>query len=205
MQRAPAGLAARSIVADRGEKLLTGFQRQFDRVRTFLPIMTQGCPHCGSGHVRRSRRNELERGLRPLHKAYRCRKCGARFWRIAPLTWGGLAVTVVFAVVAGVLWVQEPEVPDPETLAERLEAARERNGETEYAEAVKYLAGQTTPDDLARGLRLLQGAASYGHSPAQYRLGVMLRDGVGVAVDDERAVTWFRVAGDAGYPAAQLA
>lgn len=167
------------------------------------------CPRCGSERVRRSHRAGGERSVsrRPGQRAYRCRKCGARFWQVSATAWVSIGLAVAAVVVAAVAW----QLWDPfAELAERaedwdkIEQARKRDGVAEYAEALRYLNGEGVPRDLTHGVGLLERAAQDGHVPARRRLGLSLRDGIGVASDDERAVTWLRLAADAGYGPAQF-
>ncbi len=169
-------------------------------------VMMHVCPTCGSDRIRRSRRTELERGMRPLHHAYRCRKCGARFWQIASSTWIGIALLLAVVFLGGAWWLADSadDSEDPVAFAERLEVARQRNGGATYEEAIRHLDGKGVEQDLQQAVALLETAAQYGYAPAQHRLGLLLRDGVGVAADDERAMTWLRAAAEAGHAPAQL-
>ncbi len=55
------------------------------------------------------------------------------------------------------------------------------------------------PDSAAQ----LKQAADAGDAAAQYRLGLMYRDGVGVSKDSDQAKKWLRMAADAQLPEAQ--
>ena len=57
--------------------------------------------------------------------------------------------------------------------------------------------------DYAAALRLWRELAEKGDASAQSRLGVMYRDGRGVARDDQQAVEWFRKAAEQGNAFAQ--
>jgi len=52
--------------------------------------------------------------------------------------------------------------------------------------------------DYTAALRLLRPLAEHGDAPAQYNLGVMLRDGQGVPQDLAGAAMWFRKAAQQG-------
>jgi TPR repeat protein len=47
-------------------------------------------------------------------------------------------------------------------------------------------------------------AAEAGHAPAQYQMGVMLRDGEGVTPNEAAALRWFQQAAQNGYDKARL-
>ena len=57
--------------------------------------------------------------------------------------------------------------------------------------------------DYTTALRHWQPLADQGYAPAQYNLGVMYRNGYGVAKDDVEAVKWFRKAANQGNASAQ--
>ena len=48
-----------------------------------------------------------------------------------------------------------------------------------------------------------RGAAKSGYVLAQYNLGSMYQNGIGVAPDYEEAAKWYRLAAEAGYVLAQ--
>lgn len=54
-----------------------------------------------------------------------------------------------------------------------------------------------------RTLPEIQAAAEQGHPEAQYDLGIMYRDGHGVAKHEGQALRWFRAAAEQGYAPAQ--
>lgn len=76
---------------------------------------------------------------------------------------------------------------------------------------------QDTKEDLAaqaeafsqagndrEALPLFREAAEQGHPGAQYRLGLMYRQGDVIEHDDEKAMTWFRKAAEQGHAEAQF-
>jgi TPR repeat protein len=58
--------------------------------------------------------------------------------------------------------------------------------------------------DQARAAGWYRRAADLGLATAQHRLGVMYRDGRGVARDPRQALDWLRKASELGHPDAQL-
>ena len=54
-----------------------------------------------------------------------------------------------------------------------------------------------------KSFKWYQLAADQKHARAQYNLGVMYENGMGVAQSHEEAVKWFRLAADQGYATAQ--
>ena len=58
--------------------------------------------------------------------------------------------------------------------------------------------------DLAKAAKLWLGAADQGHAAAQTNLGLMYKNGRGVAQSDKEAVRWYRLAADQGYAVAQF-
>lgn len=61
---------------------------------------------------------------------------------------------------------------------------------------------RTNSAEAAKWYRL---AADQGNAEAQYNLGAMYENGLGVAKDSTEAATWYRKAADQGYAAAQTA
>jgi hypothetical protein len=61
----------------------------------------------------------------------------------------------------------------------------------------------TETEDYAAALALLRPLADQGNAEAQSALGFFYANGYGVALDDERAVFWYRRAGDQGDALAQ--
>ena len=57
--------------------------------------------------------------------------------------------------------------------------------------------------DFATALRLWKPLAEQGNSSAQYNLGIMYRNGKGVAQDYKTAVKWYTLAAEQGNAAAQ--
>ena len=58
--------------------------------------------------------------------------------------------------------------------------------------------GTYQPDDQAERVRWLRAAAEAGHSGAQYQLGLVIRNGEGIARDLKEAVHWLQAAAQAG-------
>ncbi|MDP7218168.1 MAG: sel1 repeat family protein, partial [Arenicellales bacterium] len=48
--------------------------------------------------------------------------------------------------------------------------------------------------DIGEALKWVEKAARQGLAVAQYTLGTFYQDGVGVSIDDDRALYWFRKA-----------
>jgi HEAT repeat protein len=57
---------------------------------------------------------------------------------------------------------------------------------------------------MAEGIPLVRDAAGRGSAPAQYQLGVMLAEGLGVAQDEAQAAAWVGKAAEQGYDRAQF-
>src|SRR5262249_23185932 len=97
-------------------------------------------------------------------------------------------------------------VPDCGTLPEgilRLNCRRARAGWTGdlVVLARAYMRGQGVPHDLAVAVRLLELAAARGHPQAQWELSILLRQGLGTARNEPRALELARAAADGGEAA----
>ena len=57
--------------------------------------------------------------------------------------------------------------------------------------------------DYVTALQEWRPLAEQGYAPAQYNLGVMYEDGLGVPQDYAEAVKWFRLSAEQGYTSAQ--
>lgn len=64
---------------------------------------------------------------------------------------------------------------------------------------------ERTPANLARAFQLFSGAAQKGDPQAAYYLGMMYRNGMGVARDMKAAVRWLQFAAGRQTPAAMFA
>ncbi|MDQ6618848.1 MAG: sel1 repeat family protein [Pseudomonadota bacterium] len=114
-----------------------------------------------------------------------------------------VGIPILLVAVAVLVWqVESGDEDELLDVAEKLEAARARDGIAEYAEGMRLLARPTT--DPQGAVRHLERSAHEGYAPAQYQLSVALRDGVGVVADQDRALIWLRLAAEAGEPRAQL-
>jgi len=63
-----------------------------------------------------------------------------------------------------------------------------------YALGLKYLNGKGVKKNNSKAKRLFEKAAKQGYPRAEYQLGVMFRDGIGVGRDKKAAIKWFRLA-----------
>lgn len=165
--------------------------------------MIHTCPQCGSQKVRHATNVE---GHHFLRTAFRCRRCNAQFLAIAGRTWFRIGAVGVVLAVAGFTWLVLWQIDRSEEnvdVAQKVAAARMRDGSEDYATAQKYLAGAGVPRDVKQGVLLLERSAQQGFVKAQYELAVALRDGTGLAADEQRALTWFRMAAEAGDARAQ--
>lgn len=112
--------------------------------------LTHACPRCGSENVRPSHRAEAARGLRRMWgRAYRCRKCGARFRELATTAWAviGAGALALLAMMTWGLW--HPLAPaDHADVDVQLERSRVRTGADDYAKAMRYLTGDGVPKDV---------------------------------------------------------
>ncbi|HEX4151111.1 MAG TPA: tetratricopeptide repeat protein, partial [Steroidobacteraceae bacterium] len=59
------------------------------------------------------------------------------------------------------------------------------------------------PLNYKSALRYYHLAANKGYAPAEYNLGAMYQNGLGVKRDDKQAFEWFRKAADQNYPEAE--
>lgn len=87
---------------------------------------------------------------------------------------------------------------------EKAAAQRHAEAETLLARLLLSAPRDSASYDPARGAALFERAAARGQSEAQYYLGLMLREGTGVAADPEAAFTWFLAAAEQQYVAAQF-
>jgi TPR repeat protein len=78
-------------------------------------------------------------------------------------------------------------------------AVAKNNPKAETLLGEMLLRGEGIPKDEARGVALLEKAARAGHSPAAFRIGMLLANGEsGVAKDPVRALSYFRAAAAGG-------
>ena len=75
--------------------------------------------------------------------------------------------------------------------------------QTAFADALDDAIAAYNRKDYAIALTQFQALAAQGDSTAQYDLGQMYVNGVGVKEDDAAAVAWFRKAAEKGLAAAQ--
>lgn len=66
-----------------------------------------------------------------------------------------------------------------------------------------YLEGHPRKD-LKAAANLMEKSANYGDSIAQYNLGILYRDGIGLESSLEKAIHWFELSAVQGFPQAQL-
>ena len=65
--------------------------------------------------------------------------------------------------------------------------------------AEMFLRGEGAPQDIEKGLQLLERAASWGHANAAYNLGALHRSGAyGVPKDPEKSKRYFQLAKELG-------
>ena len=151
-----------------------------------------------------SRHGEPRFPRRLLQSAYRCRECNGRFWAIPRRMRRKLsAAAVVLALVVGASL--------PLAIYDRLDrhskppvAARVPDGIEEYRVARRYVNGEGVPKSTTDAFIWLNRSAHQGYTPAQYELGMALRDGIGASADPQRAWTWLRLAAESGEPRAQF-
>ena len=81
---------------------------------------------------------------------------------------------------------------------------------TAYWKAVCWFEGYGCEKNQTKGwqiacelLSVVEGLAENDDSVAQFKLGAMYANGLGVEKDDELAVAWYRKAAEQGYPRAQ--
>jgi TPR repeat protein len=66
--------------------------------------------------------------------------------------------------------------------------------------AVQYVNGSIVERDLPRAAELFQHAAASGYDRAQFNLGLMYLNGLGVARCRDTAMHWLRQAAGQGHP-----
>ncbi|MGD8885865.1 MAG: tetratricopeptide repeat protein, partial [Gammaproteobacteria bacterium] len=74
-----------------------------------------------------------------------------------------------------------------------------------YVRASKFYRGDDIAQDSRKAARLFTRAAQLNHPDAQYELGLMYRDGIGVTPDRERAKYWLEQASNNDVTAAEIA
>ena len=192
------------------------------------------CPACKSESVRRSRRRPADGAFRAtFFKAYRCRECQNRFWKIAnaPLV-GAIAAasvlaTFVLGIAAGVL-LGGPAPGIQATTAELsssaagagggagdspaappggdlalLSAAEEGDAKAQYQLGVAYLRGEGTTSDLALAYKWIEKSALQGYVEAQFALGQMHQVGRGALQSFPLAFKWYEKAAQQDHAEAQ--
>jgi len=191
------------------------------------------CPACNSESVRRSRRRRSDGQLRAaFFKAYRCRKCRNRFWRLANApALGAIVATSVFAVfglgIAAGRLIGGPG-PDIETTAAdmsspagsaergsggsvappggdfgQLAAAEDGDAKAQYQVGVAYLRGEGTTPDLALAYKWIEKSALQGYAEAQFALGHMHQGGRGALQSFPLAFKWYEQAAQQDHAEAQ--
>ena len=191
------------------------------------------CPACKSESVRRSRRRPADGQFHTtFFKAYRCRKCRTRFWKLAnaPLV-GAIATASVFTtfvlgVAAGRL-LGGPEPGIEATTAELsasaatagrgagdspappggdfalLSAAEDGDAKAQYQVGVAYLKGEGVTPDLALAYKWIEKSALQGYAEAQFALGHMHQGGRGALQSFPLAFKWYEQAAQQDHADAQ--
>jgi len=191
------------------------------------------CPACKSESVRRSRRRPADGAFRAtFFKAYRCRKCQNRFWKIAnaPMV-GAIAAasvlaTFVLGIAAGLLLGGPAPGIEPMTAelsssaasAGRgagdspappggdlalLSAAEEGDAKAQYQLGVAYQRGEGTTSDLALAYKWIEKSALQGYAEAQFALGHMHQGGRGALQSFPLAFKWYEQAAQQDHAEAQ--
>ena len=78
------------------------------------------------------------------------------------------------------------------------------SGGSSYAENIEIGFEAYERGDFSNALRIFRLAAEQGDSKAQYNLGVMYTNGLGVLQDYREAVKWYRMGAEQEYQDAQL-
>lgn len=180
-------------------------------------MLTEKCPRCGSGNVRRSRKKSSDPNLKSLSlfsRFFRCRDCHSRFpardlqllqlWGLALFSLLLIAVTVTWAVRHQPV-TAEHEITEQAQPAESSEAdpAEQTIDEAEHnyrkgLELLRRSAQNGARSALPSAAEWLQHAAEDGHLRAQLMLGVLHENGIGVIQDYEQALDWYRLAAKQG-------
>jgi hypothetical protein len=74
-----------------------------------------------------------------------------------------------------------------------------------FIKAEDYYFGRGVEQNYAEAFRLYKQAAELGYAPAQNSLGRAYENGLGVAVDQDKAVYWYKAAAKQNHPDAQAA
>jgi TPR repeat protein len=62
-----------------------------------------------------------------------------------------------------------------------------------------YLKGEGVPQNAEHGFSLMIRAAKQGHAAAQYNMGYLYRNGVGVESNMDEAIRWYRLSAAQDY------
>ncbi|MGA1370233.1 MAG: hypothetical protein ACO3Z6_01385 [Pseudomonadales bacterium] len=190
------------------------------------------CPTCQSANTRASRyRREDGYPRRLFFSAYRCRRCGKRFFQARMAAVGG-SVAAAFtsfalfvALSAGVLDIRHLLRPaiDPaqvsaadiahqgavglkrgERLAELEEAAASGDASAQFELGRQYLDDRNGNQDLSEARSWIHRAAEQGHVGAQSLLGHMYHAGSGALQSFTLAHDWLMRAARQNDPEAQF-
>jgi hypothetical protein len=191
------------------------------------------CPACKSESVRRSRRRPPDGQFRTtFFKAYRCRKCRTRFFRLAnaPVVGAVVAASVLavfgLGIAAGRLLGGPPpgieaatdELSPSAGIAGRgagdspappggdfglLSAAEEGDAKAQYQVGVAYLKGEGITPDLTLAYKWIEKSALQGYAEAQFALGHMHQGGRGALQSFPLAFKWYEQAAHQDHAEAQ--
>ena len=163
--------------------------------------MTLKCPACQSTRVRRSHwRRGDPTGRMLLYKAFRCRDCHERFFRLAsaPFVAAGIVASAVLAVGVGIAiggaYFDGPREEGPTAADTPVITPTSLGGEGNTAAAAPMPARES-----------LAALADQGDAKAQYQLGMSYRNGDAATRDYTLSYQWLDKSAQQGYAEAQYA
>lgn len=158
-----------------------------------MTFLSSRCPSCQSANLRPSRRRASDPPYARLFmRAYRCRDCRKRTWRLSGVRTGATAILLLSVATVTVI-----------ALRRHPTAARFIASTPEPAVS-KMVAEKASPANKT-SVAGIQSVASAGDRNAQFTLARMYREGDGVDRDDTLATHWLQEASKRDHPAAQMA
>lgn len=168
------------------------------------------CSHCGSNHVRLSRRSSGEGS----HVTYRCQSCKRHFrvYKVARFKRAYVAGAIVWlclvAIGVGLLLVQDtdeidyqPKIDtrDNDALARLKLLAAQGNSQAQYD--LGWILWQR--DEFQPALRWIKAAANQGQVEAEYLMGMAHMQGRGTVQNYRASFDWLAKAANHGHIEAQ--
>ncbi|MGK2941471.1 MAG: tetratricopeptide repeat protein [Immundisolibacter sp.] len=173
------------------------------------------CPACSSSDLRPASAHPGDTWTqRKLSRAYRCRKCGRRSWRLDRFLLGLMLASILvlatplLVIAYHLMWGDDRTQPAQTFKNATTELQQKANtGDTsaQIELARQYTEGDGVLANARQASRWYAQAAAAGDREGQYRFGSALLEGSGVVQDYRAALNWLKLAADKHHARAQFA